>query len=427
MNHWKLKIWFIRFYRKTLIGRVIEKFIQDRVPNRAAGLSFTTLLALVPIVAVILSFGGYDSIANSLQHLILQTLLPASQEPLLDSLNEFALNSRRLGTWGLLVSLIIIVLLLNAIEKTFNQILRTRPSHNFFFRMSTYISTLILSTLMIGTSITLTGNIPRILAKLSGVENLIPHPIFSGLFSIGLITIALGLMFILLPAGQVPLKSILTGAVFGGIVWEAAKQLFSLWVSNSVRNSVIYGSFFLIPLMFIWIDVGWIIILTGLEITYVHQHGKIPRGSRQGIALPKERIIHSLEMFFYICQNFHQRKKPPRLFELCRFTQLNEESVLSLLDPFIKRKLIYATQGKDGYLPSTSLDRIKLKEVMHVILNGAIRTEPLRNEKGGQIWDKFLQGGYRELQEESIEDLLRKESPLIKDSIQIKLKHSRAE
>lgn len=407
IQKWKIKTRWLRFYRKSVPGMVLEKSIQDRIPNRAAGLSFTTLLALIPIFTVILSFGGFDNIETSLQNFIVKSILPASQEPILTMLNEFALNSKRLGTWGLLVSMVIIVLLLNTIEKTFNQILRTRPSKDFFVRVSTYIATLVFGILLIGASLTFTGNFSGFWSQLTGLEKLITRPFFLGLFSISTITISLILMFILIPAGQVRFKPVLTGALFGGIFWEGAKQLFSLWAGHSVRNSVIYGGFFLIPLTFIWVDLGWIIILGALEITYVKQHGNIPKGSRRGIELPKERMILSLEIYLYICRLFQKRRRPPRLIDICNFTQLSEESTLILLEPFIQRKLIYIVKEKvNTYVPSTELDRIHLKEVIHVILNGNGKAKPFLEEKGGRIWEHFLFAGSKDLEDKTVRDLL---------------------
>jgi len=407
IRKWKLKTRWLRFYRKSVTGMVLEKSIQDRIPNRAAGLSFTTLLALIPIVTVILSFGGFDSIESNLQNFIVKSLLPASQEPILAMLNEFALNSNRLGTWGLLVSMIIIVLLLNTIEKTFNQILRTRPSKDFFVRVSTYIATLVFGILLIGASLTFTGNFSGVWVQITGLESLITSPIINGLFSISIITFSLVLMFLFIPAGQVPLKAVLTGAIFGGLFWEGAKQIFSFWAETSVRNSVIYGSFFLIPLTFIWVDLCWIIILGALEITYVKQHGSIPRGSNRGIELPKERMILSLEIYLFICRNFQKRRRPPRLIDICNFAQLSEESTLTLLEPFIRRKLIYIVKDKvNTYIPSTELDRVLLKEVTHVILNGSGRAKPFLDEKGGRIWEHFLLAGSKDLGDKTVRDLL---------------------
>ncbi|MDA3850928.1 MAG: YihY/virulence factor BrkB family protein [Spirochaetaceae bacterium] len=407
---WNIKRLCIRFHRKSIIGMVIEKSVQDRIPHRAAGLAFTTLLALVPIMAVVLSFGGYDSIQSSVKNYIVDTLLPGSQETLLQSLNEFAQNSRRLGTWGLLISLIIIVLLLNSIENTFNQVLRTRPSKTFLTRVSAYTAALIFGTLLAGTSLTFSGKFPGFANGLIGdPQGGMALPLIHSLYTIIVISISLMLLIYLFPAGQMKFKSVFLASITGGLLWEGSRNVFSIWAGTSVRNSVIYGSLFLIPLLFIWVQVAWIIILVSLEITYVHQHGNIPRSSITRIELPQERVALSMDLFLYICQLYRNRRKPPRLYDLCQRVNLNEEMLLSLLSPFENKNLLHRIDGKSmSYVPGADLRKIGLDEVMKICLSGRGVAPEIQQLEGNQLWDFYHRGAMDELKHISVEDWLNR-------------------
>lgn len=407
MNIKRLKTRLFLIYRRSLPGRILRKTNLDRVFSRAAGLAFTTLMALVPIITVVLSFGGYESIESSLKNFLVEALLPASQEQILGSLNEFAQNSRRLGTFGLFISLVIIVLLLNNIEGTFNQILRSRPSKNFLVRFSRYTATLVFGIMLIGTSLTRTGKLAVYMQNLLGTSSWVHSHIWAAFFSFIMISFGLVLMYFLIPSCQMRLKSVFIGAAIGGFAWELAKQIFALWTKYSVRHSVIYGSLFLVPLLFIWVQVAWIIILTGLEITYVHQHRKIPEGSDRAIAYPRERIGHSLEMYLFVCQRFRNRQSPPRLSDLCIFLQLNEDNVLTLMTPFLKRRLIYITgEGDPAYLPGGDLRKISLNEVMNTIYRGDRVPNDWRMSGGEELWRRLDQSMEEALKGQSIEEIL---------------------
>lgn len=394
MKIWKIKARWLIFYRKSVAGRVIAKFVEDRIPQKAAGLAFTTILALVPMLAVFLAFGGYSSIETNLQELVVKSLLPASQEPILQMLNEFALNSRRLGTWGILVSLVIIVLLLNTIERSFNEILRARPSKSFLAQISTYTSSLVFGILIIGASVTITGQSSLLIRELVGTRIGPFQPLLIGLFSIVMVTITLIIMFYIFPSGQIPFRSVIPGAVFGGICWEIAKQLFSLWVGTSVRNSIIYGSLFLLPIFFIWVDVVWIIVLSSLEITYIHQHRTNPRDWERRITLPRQRAILSMEMMLIICRRFQKRQTPPTLKDLCMHLHLSERNVLDLMQPFLRRRFIYATKGRNAsFIPGADIHSMELKELLHLCLNGTGKLSFRDFKEAKELWNDFSNKG----------------------------------
>jgi YihY family inner membrane protein len=95
-----------RFY--DYLKKLLHLIIKDRIPARATSLAYTTILAMVPLAAVFISFGSRELLDGPLKNIILTTILPESQEMIFDWITSFAENSRKLGTWGLVITVTVV-------------------------------------------------------------------------------------------------------------------------------------------------------------------------------------------------------------------------------------------------------------------------------------------------------------------------------
>lgn len=222
---------------------------------RASGLAFASLIALVPLSALLFSLfsavGSFTDLVENLQGFLIRQLVPASQEEIMVYVRRCVENTWALGVVGLVFFLVTSV-----------------------FLLATYLSVLIVGGFLISIGLNLTGMLRSLLARsvLSELERTMP--LLLGLFPSLFIFAALLLMIRFIPAGKVQTRSALLGTAVGAVLWEVARRIFFLWVTYVIRLSIVYGSLAAIPIFLIWLSVAWAIVLGALEIAFVHQHGR---------------------------------------------------------------------------------------------------------------------------------------------------------
>ena len=385
---------FLRFFQE-----VFRQFFFNKSPQRAAGLAYSTLLAAVPLFAVIVGFGGNLVQRDTVQRFLAETLLPTRQDAIMTAIREFAENSNRFGAMGLLLFLITVINLLNNIEIHLSSLCRIRTEKPLLTRFTTYTAVLVLSGLLIGASITLSGSLFNHLLELYGrapISTRFIRQLSSFLF----IFLSLLLLILLMPSGKIRFVSALTGASCASILWEIAKRLFSTWANQSVRISVIYGSLFLLPLLLIWLYVVWLIILFSVEITYIHQHRDFIFERDTRYTPPGIILKNGLHLYALIADYFTARKNPPGIHELAAELNLSQQEVEELLDPLLEEKLIHrvrVTARQEGYIPAAPPERLPLQELYRVLMYGSKNTAG-----GGQAWTKIPAA-------RDLEDRLKKE------------------
>ncbi len=237
-----------------------ERFGEDRLGLTAGSLTFTTLIALVPLVTVMLAlfsaFPIFASFQTALETYFLQSLVPESiARPVLQALTQFAGRSAQLGAVGLLVLGVTALALLLTIDRTLNNIWRVPRSRSIAQRVLVYWAALTLGPLALGVSLSLTsyalsGSIGALLGSADFV----------------LLAAAMAGLFHYVPNTQVRWRHAWAGAVFVAVAFEGAKQGLAWYLQSVPTYSVIYGAFATAPILLLWIYLGWVIVLLGAVI-----------------------------------------------------------------------------------------------------------------------------------------------------------------
>lgn len=351
---------------------VFRQYNQNRCPQRAAGLAYSTLLAVVPLFTILLGFGGSMIGSERVQSFLAETLLPTRQETILSAIGDFALNSSRLGTMGLLFFLITVIMLLNNIEIHLSTIFRIRSDRTLLVRFTTYTAVLVFAGLFLGASITFSGSLFNKMMALYGTGE-ISSAAIRRISSFLFIFLTELLLILLMPSGKVRLKSALIGALTGSILWEATKILFSAWANQSVRISVIYGSLFLLPLLLIWLYTAWLLILLAVEVTYVHQNREFCSALRSESRPPGAFLRDGIRLYSAVALPFMEGDEPPRLPDLSKRLNLPNEEIRELLDPLLENRMIHRVRlgsRQEGFVPSCPPDRQPLREILDVLIYG---------------------------------------------------------
>jgi membrane protein len=264
---------------KTLL-LAIRGFREENLQTCASALTYSTLLAIVPLLAVIVGIAGGFGFGETVQN-SLHDFFPGQQFEI-DAATGFAKNYLSMAKGGLFIGIGLLLLLytvislISSIEDTFNKIWQIRKSRPWYRKITDYLALFIilpaLMTLSSGVSIFLSTLKTTFLSQyvfLTPVAdlllNLLPYIIATLVFTV---------LFILLPHTRVRFLN----ALAAGFVTGCAFQLFQfLYISGQIwvsKYNAIYGSFAVLPLLLLWLQLSWLICLFGAEIVYASQNVK---------------------------------------------------------------------------------------------------------------------------------------------------------
>ena len=247
-----------------------QRFREDHLGLTAGSLTFTTLIALVPLFTVMLAiftaFPMFASFQGGLEKYFLQSLVPDEiARPVLRALTQFASKARSVGGVGVVVLGVTALATMLTIDRTLNSIWRVRRPRPIAQRVLIYWAALTLGPLIIGISFTLTS---YALSASKGFVGALPGGVSLLLDTLEFVLLALGMagLFHHVPNTWVRWRHALAGGLFVAVAFETAKGALA-WYLKAVPNfSAVYGTFATLPILMLWIYLGWVIVLLGAVI-----------------------------------------------------------------------------------------------------------------------------------------------------------------
>ncbi len=257
------------------VGFVARRFGRDQCAQSAGVLSYTSLLSIVPLMAVTLSmlsafpvFGGLDQI---IWEFMAEYTVPAVGDSVQQYLQDFTAKASTLTIPGIIVLLITALMLMSAIDQSLNRIFRTRRKRTMGSRFLVYWAVLTLGPILIGVSITLTSylvSLPMLTEAgdavgLTGIRRVLLGiaPYLAGAFGFVM-------LYVLVPTRRVPFGHAVLGGLVAAVFFEVAKRGFAWYVTSFPTYEAIYGAMAAVPIFLVWIYLSWLIILLGAEITH---------------------------------------------------------------------------------------------------------------------------------------------------------------
>lgn len=252
---------------RNLLRFAGRRLDQDRLPQVAGSLTFTSVLALVPVLTIALAifttFPLFSTFRASLEAYFVQSLMPkAVANTILGYLTTFATKATRLSAVGAVFLMLTAVTMMSMIERAFNHIWRVRTARPFAQRILVYWAIVTLGPLLIGVSISVTSYLS---SATSGVVGRVPllGVVFYTLISILLSTGAFTLLYVAVPNRVVDWRDAAWGGLLAAIAFEIAKRLFAVFIAKFPTYTVIYGALAAIPIFLVWIYLCWLITLMG--------------------------------------------------------------------------------------------------------------------------------------------------------------------
>lgn len=246
-----------------------RRFRDDRGIQTAGSLTFTTLLALVPLVTVAVAlstaFPVFNEAMDALRGYVSGQLLPEGGAKVTQQFTAFAAKAGRLTAIGIAFLAITALMLILTVDEVLNRIFRVQRRRLLAQRLLVYWAVLSLGPLLIGASLSMTSFlVGSSLGFLDlgwltrGVLALMPF-----LFTCA----ALAMLYLVVPYRRIDPRHALIGAVVAGLLFEAAKRAFALYIANFPTYTLIYGAFAAVPIFLLWLYLSWVVVLFGATLT----------------------------------------------------------------------------------------------------------------------------------------------------------------
>ena len=355
--------------KKVLLA--VEYFTTKRMMDSAAALTYSTLLAIVPIMAVVFAIArgfGYNKYIETWFREALSSQ-PQVAEAIIGFVNSYLVHTKSgifLGI-GLLFMLWTVIMLISNIEKAFNDIWQVSTPRSIFRTITDYMAMFLLAPIIIvvtsGISImmaTFANGIGETLIvgpTLRFFLRLLPYIIMSGVF------IAL---YVFMPNTKVNIKSAIIPGILAGVAMQGLQLVYihsQIWVTG---YNAIYGSFAALPLFMLWVQISWTICLFGAELAYTNQNLEkfAFRASTDDLS-HRYRLLLSAYLMTLICRRFEEGKKPYTALELKLETNIPIRITHDLLENLTRVHLLSEmTNDEKGteavYQPAESTARLSV-------------------------------------------------------------------
>ncbi len=250
---------------------VVNRFAEDRCLRMSAGLSYTSLLAIVPLTAIAFSmlaaFPVFSGVRDIFQEALFSNLLPETADASREYFNRFVQNTTTLSAVGIVALAATAILLLGTIEADMNAIFRVTRPRPLAPRLLVFWALLTLGPLLLGASFSLTTYIFAA-TRWMGVEA--SGSLFALLGTILptlMIVALLAVFYVIIPNRPVSFSAGLTGGLIAGVAFSLLRKLFGWYVVTFPTYQNIYGAMSVIPIFLVWMYLSWLIVLVGAIIT----------------------------------------------------------------------------------------------------------------------------------------------------------------
>lgn len=350
------------------ISFAFSNFFANDSLLRATALSFTTLLSIVPLLALAFSVLKGLGAQNKLAPLMLHQVAAGSEEVVSRVISYIDnTNMSSVGAIGLAVLLFTAINMLGSIEEAFNAAWGVTETRSLYRKFSDYLSVLVSAPLLLlaATSITTTVQSERMISWLFDYTYVGDMVMFMLSFTPYLIVwIALFVLYIFLPNTRVRYTSAMIGAVLAGTLWQFAQWCYIHFQVGAGNYNAIYGTLAALPILMIWIFVSWSIVLFGMEVVAAHQNLRTFRRDIRGRQIShKLKEMVALAVLRHIAQAFQDGASgwgdQHLAVKLCLPVRVIRDSLNQLMEAGF---IVQAAHGT--YYPAKELDQIEVAQVL---------------------------------------------------------------
>ena len=355
----------------TMVGRDLK---DGMITLRAMSLVYTTLLAMVPLLAVSISVLKGFGVHDQLEPTLVRLLAPLGEQSVEISAQIVGfVDNMKIGVLGALgVALLIYtsISLIQKIESAFNYTWRLQQGRSLVQRFSDYLSVIMVGPVLIFAAVGITAS----LGSNQIVEFLNTLPYMNDLLRLSgkllpyvLAIAAFTFVYLLVPNTRVKFGSAIYGAVIAGVLWQTSGILFASFVGGSTSYTAIYSGFAILLIFMIWLYLSWIILLIGASISFYYQNPEQLQQDRIDFHL-SGRLREQLALQAMVniaCAHDQRSELIPSLENLASYQRVPVVELKRMLDALQQDGLVQRSeQDPPLYLPGSSLQQIKLADIL---------------------------------------------------------------
>ena len=259
----------------SFLHYAFRRFINDNLSEAAGALTYSTLLALVPLLVIAVSilsgFPAFDAFLTQAELYVFSTLVPEVGDELRDYLVSFTHGAHGLPAIGTVALAITAVLLLSTIESTLNRVWRVEKTRPILLRILIFWAILTMGPLLLGASYTLTGQLFVTVREWGGTSWPITGPEYDipwigEIVAVLTQAVAFTILFTIVPARRVLVRHAAVGGLLSAVAFEVLRWGFNAFLTSGSTYETIYGAVAIIPLFLVWVYASWTVIILGAVV-----------------------------------------------------------------------------------------------------------------------------------------------------------------
>ncbi len=383
------------YYYLRILYVAVRGFFDHQCLLLASALTYTTLLSLVPLLALMFSILKGLGVQNRLEPILLEKI-SAGSEVIVPQIVRYIdrTNVKTLGALGLVGLIVTAISVIGNIELALNKIWGVLKSRTLGRKFSDYLSILLTCPILIVAALGLTSSIQSatIVRAIPGASHFVL--LLAALSPYLLLWIALTFVYSYLPNTKVSLRSATFGGVIAGTLWQSAQWAYVHFQVGAGKYNAIYGAFAQLPIFLVWLYLGWAIVLFGAALSFSHQNIKSYRkesgGSEVHYAFREEL---GLKLLMLIGRKFYAGAEPCTAEELCAALNVPLHLVHQLLDQHCQAGILLpAFRGpNEVYLLATVPENIAIDRVIETMRNDGSTTMEANKTGGEETLRKTLE------------------------------------
>ena len=364
---------------RVLLRLVLLRFREDRCLQVAGELTFTTLLALVPLFtiafALFAAFPVFDDWSNAFKVFLLTALVPEVGGKIITVyMQQFADNAAKLTVLGLVFLALTALALMVTIERVFNLIWRVPRPRPIAQRLIIYWAALTLGPILIGASLSLTSWLVTqsmsLTADTKDVQTLLLKSV-----PIMLNVAAFGLLYFLIPNRRVLLKDALCGGAAAALAFELMKRGFAFYIQLVPTYALVYGAFATLPIFLLWIHLSWVVVLFGAVVVAVLPRWRL--GAAERDENPGAQLFRALDVIETLSKQQALSLAPvtARIAALCAMSEEEAEQLLERMhgEGWVRRV------DSGGWVLGRDLETLRVGDLYRTFV---LSTLPARQDAG---------------------------------------------
>lgn len=356
-----------------MLAAVVLDLTQGMVSMRAMSLVYTTLLSLVPLLAISFSILKGFGAHNQMEPLLMQLLAPLGEKgaEITKQIIGFVenMNVGVLGSLGLGLLMLTVVSLMQKIERAMNFAWRITQHRSFAQRFSSYLTVIVIGPVLVFSAVGITASLVAapLVSEFTAIEpvgKLVDRA--ARIVPFLLIVTAFTFLYIFMPNTRVRIVPALAGGLFAGLLWQAVGWVFASFVVTSGQYAAIYSAFATLILFLIWLYLGWLILLLGASISFYVQNPRYIVGSYGPPALSlRQREAVILLIMREVARGFYRLRPPADARSLAETLQLPPDTVEETLGMLEQSGAVtHSADPTPVYLPACAPEETSIARVL---------------------------------------------------------------